>query len=118
MALYSLGFYAKFFIGKHLCPLFAFRRSSPRVSLLFSSVCTVCLSQVRQLMLRPGKLAVLLHHLGAYLKFRVRTIAKQLEADSLTAQVRVGEEDRLFGSVTAQNIADLLAEKNKTFQPY
>ncbi len=38
-------------------------------------------------------------------------IAKQLEADSLTAQVRVGEEDRLFGSVTAQNIADLLIEK-------
>ena len=39
-------------------------------------------------------------------------IAKQLEADSLTAQVRVGEEDRLFGSVTLQNIADLLAEKD------
>ena len=29
----------------------------------------------------------------------------------LTAQVRVGEEDRLFGSVTVQNIADLLTEK-------
>ena len=40
------------------------------------------------------------------------TIAKQLEADSLTAQVRVGEEDRLFGSVTVQNIAALLAEKD------
>ena len=40
------------------------------------------------------------------------TIAKQLEADSLTAQVRVGEEDRLFGSVTVQNIANLLAEKD------
>ena len=39
-------------------------------------------------------------------------IAKQLEADSLTAQVRVGEEDRLFGSVTVQNIADLLTEKD------
>ena len=38
-------------------------------------------------------------------------VAKQLEADSITAQVRVGEEDRLFGSVTVQNIADLLAEK-------
>lgn len=38
-------------------------------------------------------------------------LAKQIEKDSLTAQVRVGEEDRLFGSVTAQNIADLLAEK-------
>jgi large subunit ribosomal protein L9 len=39
-------------------------------------------------------------------------VAKQLEADSITAQVRVGEEDRLFGSVTVQNIADLLAEKD------
>ena len=38
-------------------------------------------------------------------------LAKHLEADSLTAQVRVGEEDRLFGSVTAQNIQELLAEK-------
>lgn len=38
-------------------------------------------------------------------------LAKQLEKDSLTAQVRVGEEDRLFGSVTAQNIIDLLKEK-------
>ena len=38
-------------------------------------------------------------------------LARELEKDSLTAQVRVGEEDRLFGSVTAQNIADLLAEK-------
>jgi len=39
------------------------------------------------------------------------TLARALEKDSLTAQVRVGEEDRLFGSVTAQNIADLLTEK-------
>jgi large subunit ribosomal protein L9 len=39
-------------------------------------------------------------------------LAKTLKKDSLTAMVRVGEEDRLFGSVTAQNIADLLAEKN------
>ncbi|MFA6109162.1 MAG: 50S ribosomal protein L9 [Candidatus Latescibacterota bacterium] len=38
-------------------------------------------------------------------------LAKQLEKESLTAQVRVGEEDRLFGSVTAQNIAELLAAK-------
>lgn len=38
-------------------------------------------------------------------------VAKQLEGDSLTAEVRVGEEDRLFGSVTVQNVADLLAEK-------
>ena len=38
-------------------------------------------------------------------------LAKKLEADSITAQVKVGEEDRLFGSVTAQNIAELLEEK-------
>ena len=44
-------------------------------------------------------------------KLAAEVIAKQLEADSLTAQVRVGEEDRLFGSVTVQNIADLLTEK-------
>ncbi len=40
-----------------------------------------------------------------------QTLARQLENDSLTAQVRVGEEERLFGSVTAQNIIELLAEK-------
>jgi len=38
--------------------------------------------------------------------------AKELERDSLTAVVRVGEEDRLFGSVTNQHISDLLKEKN------
>jgi large subunit ribosomal protein L9 len=38
-------------------------------------------------------------------------LAAKLEGDSLTAQVRVGEDDRLFGSVTAQNILDLLVAK-------
>lgn len=38
-------------------------------------------------------------------------LAKKLEAESLTAQVKVGEEDRLFGSVTAQHIAELFDEK-------
>ena len=37
--------------------------------------------------------------------------AEVLEKASLTAQVRVGEEDRLFGSVTNQHIADLLKEQ-------
>jgi large subunit ribosomal protein L9 len=32
----------------------------------------------------------------------------RLEKLSLTSEVLVGEEDRIFGSVTAQNIADLL----------
>ncbi|MCE2450061.1 MAG: 50S ribosomal protein L9 [Candidatus Latescibacteria bacterium] len=38
-------------------------------------------------------------------------LAKKLEAESITAQVKVGEEDRLFGSVTAQHVAELLDEK-------
>ena len=38
-------------------------------------------------------------------------LAKQLEAESITAQVKVGEEERLFGSVTSQNVAELLDEK-------
>lgn len=38
-------------------------------------------------------------------------LAKQLEQQSLTAQAHVGEEDRLFGSITAQNVAELLSEK-------
>ena len=37
--------------------------------------------------------------------------AKELEAVSVTAAVAVGEEDRVFGSVTSQTIADLLKEK-------
>jgi large subunit ribosomal protein L9 len=37
--------------------------------------------------------------------------AAELEKASLTAQVRVGEGERLYGSVTAQNIADLLKEQ-------
>lgn len=38
-------------------------------------------------------------------------LAQTLEKASITAQVKVGEGDRLFGSVTAQNIADLLKEQ-------
>ena len=37
--------------------------------------------------------------------------AAELEKVSLTATVQVGEEDKVFGSVTAQDIADLLKEK-------
>ena len=37
--------------------------------------------------------------------------ATDLEKASLRAQVRVGEGDRLFGSVTTQNIVDLLKEQ-------
>ena len=38
-------------------------------------------------------------------------LAKQLEKASCTVPVAVGEEDRIFGSVTVQNIADLLKEQ-------
>ena len=38
-------------------------------------------------------------------------LAVELEKVSCTAPVAVGEEDRVFGSVTSQTIADLLKEK-------
>ena len=40
-----------------------------------------------------------------------QSLAQELEKASLTIQAKVGEGDRLFGSVTAQNIADLLVEQ-------
>ena len=36
-------------------------------------------------------------------------LKEQLEKLSLTSEVLVGEEDRIFGSVTSQNIVDLMA---------
>ncbi len=41
-------------------------------------------------------------------------IKERIEALSLTAEANVGDDDRLFGSVTAQNVADLLAAKGVT----
>ena len=38
-------------------------------------------------------------------------LAEQLSKISCTATVNVGEEDKVFGSVTTQNIADLLKEQ-------
>jgi large subunit ribosomal protein L9 len=38
-------------------------------------------------------------------------LAYQLEKASLTAQVKVGEGEQMFGSVTSQNIVDLLGEQ-------
>ena len=38
-------------------------------------------------------------------------LALQLEQASLTAQVKVGEGEQMFGSVTSQNIADLLGDQ-------
>lgn len=38
-------------------------------------------------------------------------LAGKLKSVSLTANVQVGEEDKVFGAVTSQNIAELLAAK-------
>lgn len=39
------------------------------------------------------------------------SLKEKLEGVSVTATLPVGEEDRVFGSVTAQDIADLIAAK-------
>lgn len=39
-------------------------------------------------------------------------LAAQLNKVSITATIQVGEEDKVFGAVTNQNIADLLKEKD------
>jgi len=44
-------------------------------------------------------------------KVLAEAVAQELSKVSITAPVSVGEDDRLFGSVTAQAIADLLKEK-------
>jgi len=43
-------------------------------------------------------------------KKEAEVLATKLEKVSLTATVQVGEEDKVFGSITSQNIADLLKE--------
>jgi large subunit ribosomal protein L9 len=47
-------------------------------------------------------------------KRQAEALGKELEEVSVTAAVAVGEEDRVFGSVTSQTIADLLQEKGHT----
>lgn len=42
------------------------------------------------------------------------TMASQLEKVSVTIKMKVGEDDRLFGSVTSQLISDALKEKGMT----
>jgi large subunit ribosomal protein L9 len=44
-------------------------------------------------------------------KFASEKVAAELEKVSITIQMKVGEEDKLFGSVTSQMIADSLKEK-------
>ncbi len=41
-------------------------------------------------------------------------IKDRIEKLSLTAEARVGEDEKLFGSITAQNVADLLAKEGVT----
>jgi len=40
-----------------------------------------------------------------------QVLAEQLKEVSLTANVQVGEEDKIFGAVTSQNISELLSSK-------
>jgi large subunit ribosomal protein L9 len=44
-------------------------------------------------------------------KRQAELVAQELEKISITATVAVGEEDRVFGSVTSQTIAELLLKK-------
>jgi large subunit ribosomal protein L9 len=44
-------------------------------------------------------------------KKEAETLAESLNKISCTASVAVGEEEKLFGAVTSQNIAELLKEK-------
>ncbi len=47
-------------------------------------------------------------------KVSAETLAVQLEKVSATIQMKVGEDEKLFGSVTSQMIADVLQEKGIT----
>ena len=40
-----------------------------------------------------------------------KSMATRLTGTELVTQLRVGEEERVFGAVTSANIADMLAEK-------
>lgn len=42
---------------------------------------------------------------------KAEKLAKKLSGQSVTAVVAAGEDDKIFGSVTNQNVADLLKEK-------
>ncbi len=42
---------------------------------------------------------------------RAQKIAAQLEKTSITLKAKVGEDEKLFGSITSQHISEALAEK-------
>ncbi len=46
---------------------------------------------------------------------RLAKVADNLRKVSVTTAVKVGEDDKVFGSVTSQTIADLLAEQGYEF---
>jgi len=46
---------------------------------------------------------------------RLTRVAEKLKKVSVTTAVKVGEDDKVFGSVTSQTIADLLAEQGYEF---
>jgi large subunit ribosomal protein L9 len=48
-------------------------------------------------------------------KVELAKVAEKLSRVSVTAAVRVGEDDKVFGSVTSQIIADLLSDKGFRF---
>ncbi len=47
---------------------------------------------------------------------QLEKVADKLAAVSVTAKVKVGEEDKVFGSVTAANIAELLGEQGHEYE--
>jgi len=47
----------------------------------------------------------------ARIKKEAEQLKEKVESISVTAEVQVGEEDRVFGAVTSQNIAELLTAK-------
>ena len=57
----------------------------------------------KQLVLRQGKEVT-----------KAQKLAADLEKTSVTLKMKVGEDERLFGTVTSQMIADALAEKGFT----
>ncbi len=50
----------------------------------------------------------------ATLKVEAEELAKLMEGVSVTIEHKAGEQEQLFGSVTARNIADALAKQNYT----
>ena len=75
------------------------------------------LPQQKAIMATEGNLKVLQGRLNrmeaqdAKIQEDAAKVAKEMADISCTAVVQVGEEDQMFGSVTAQNISELLKEK-------